>query len=175
MKLNYKLKKNDFLQYTLYEYSQNNFKKLKNKFVVIYAGIFLVAGIISILSHNHFVAFYFLIITIGIVFIVPSRLKDSFFHDSLKKSNDIDTDKDYSVTLNEDSIELSTDDFYTKININLLKKIVEVKIGFYLILQTQILIIPKSEEVNIIDVKNELLVYSKKINIKYEDSINWKY
>lgn len=175
MKLNYKLKQNDFLQHNLYEYSQNNYKKFTNKFMFIYAGIFLGAGILSILSTNYFVAFFFVMITIAIIFITPSRLKDKFFDESLKKSKAVDTDKIYYVILNEDSIELSSDDFNTKFNLNLLKKIVEVKIGFYLVLTSQILIIPKLENFNIIELKSVLLDYSIKNSIEFEDSIKWKY
>jgi hypothetical protein len=176
MKLNYKLKQNDFLQHNLYEYSQNNYKKFTNKFMFIYAGIFLVAGILSILSTNYFVAFFFVTITIAIIFITPSRLKDTFFDNSLKKSKEVDIDKVYYIILNEDSIELSSDDFNIKYNIDKLKKIVEVKISFYLIFESQaIIIIPKLENFNITELKTVLLDYSKKNSIKFEDSIKWKY
>jgi hypothetical protein len=129
----------------------------------------------SILSHNYFVASFFLLTTIIIIFIVPSRFKEQFLDDSLKKTKDIDLDKNYSVILNEDSVEVSSDDFNIKYDINKLKKIVEVKISFYLIFESQAIIIPKLENFNITELKSVLLDYSKKNSIEFEDSIKWKY
>lgn len=175
MKINYKLQTNDFLQYNLYEYSRNNFKKFKNKFILIYGGIFLFAGVISIWSNNYLVALFFILTTICIKFIVPSRLKDRFFDDNLKQVKEIDINRIYCVILDEDSIELSTEDFNCKYNINFLERIVEVKTGFYLLMKSQTIIIPKSTEINVIDLKSKLFAYSKKLEIEYEDSLDWKY
>jgi hypothetical protein len=136
MKLNYKLKQNDFLQHNLYEYSQNNYKKFTNKFMFIYAGIFLVAGILSILSTNYLVAFFFVVITIAIIFITPSRLKDTFFDNSLKKSKEVDIDKVYYIILNEDSIELSVlapikQEYYSKFRLLIMRLIFSLKLDIY--------------------------------------------
>ena len=178
MKLSYTLKQNDFLQYHLYEYSQNDFKKNRNKFVIVYAGIFLAAAIISFLTSSSFVGYFFVLIVVLIVFLVPSRLKDGYFEYNLKLVKERYKDKYdvlYHLDLGQDLIEFTSENFSRKYSLGDLSKIVETRAGYYLILQTSFVIIPKSDDIDDADVKNDLLSLSTRLNIKYHSEVDWKW
>lgn len=175
MKLKYILKQNDYLQYYLYDYSQTTSKMSRYKSIAVFAGIFFFASLLSALSNNYFVAAFFLLSGVGIMISGPSGVKRKIFAEYLKISKQRSNEVTVNILLNDDSIEVSTQDIEIKHNIKGLEKMSEVKTGFYLKFKNDVIIIPKSEEVDVIQVRNELLNYASQRNIEFVSNLNWKW
>jgi len=80
-----------------------------------------------------------------------------------------------TLNINEDNFNIANRESESKINISQLQRIIETKNHFFIKLNPEIIIIPKSEmELRNFD-KNELYELAKRQKVEVENQLNWKW
>jgi len=178
MTLKYKLIEGDFLLLTLYLLKKDEtLKKANIKRTLVQSTIALAIILILYFDHQLLFAVALLIgLIIGLI-IRPLRLKEKYF-DSCKKQAKLYasvSNSNNEFNLNEDFVEVKSENVDVKRTLTEIKSIVETQKHFFILCNIGYIIIPKLKIENIGIVRDEFVSLSKKMNIEYISDLIWKW
>lgn len=179
MNLKYSLNLDDYLQHQLYAASTTKSiknKRLKNWITVTLLFVFL-AFIIN--DDGLFLKYYFVVASIASLILYPFFQRYQYkkhYLNYIKENYKNRFGKESNITFNETYLESIDFTGETKLNYSNIEKIIEISSHYFLKFNTGgTLIIPKLKIENNEEVKKELLNLSKKLNIEYLTTLNWKW
>jgi hypothetical protein len=178
MILTYYFTENDFLQMQLYFLKERkDLKKVIIKSLVIWFIILSIIVLILLVNNDKFDAILLSIGGVGGLIFLPNRIKTMYFK-RLRKDIQLYKSKFnqlITLNINEDYFNTVGTESESKINISQLQKIIETKSHFFLKLNPEVIIIPKSEmELRNFD-KNELYELAKRQKVEVENQLHWKW
>lgn len=178
MTLKYKLKENDFLQMQLYFLkSDEKVQKIIIKSLITWLIIFSIIIFTLYFNNQKFGA---ILISIGAIISLifqPFRIKKTYFN-RLRKQNKLYENrfnKIITLEILDNYISIIGSDTESKINLSTIKKIIETKHHYFIKLNPEVIIIPKSEIEDETFIKSQLLKLSEKQKVEIENQQNWKW
>lgn len=178
MDLNYKLKENYYLQLQLY-FAKND-GQVRKQIIRSTFVWFIILSVISIFAFRGFdnpFSYFFPLASILSLIFSPSRIKESIFkgyQESIKVYKN-EFDKDVNLKIDDDYISVIDIDKEVKFKIETVETIIETGKFYYIKLLTSSIFIPKDELEDVNQIKQELLILSEKLNVKYKSDLDWKW
>ena len=178
MDLNYKLRKNGYLQLQLYfAKAEGRVRKQITRGAFRW---FIILSIVSVLAFrgfdNPFSYFFPLAALLSLIF-SPSRIKESIFKGYQEgiEVHKNEFDKDVNLKIDDAYISVIYIDKEVKFKIETVETIIETGKFYYIRLLTSSIFIPKDELDDVNQVKQELLILSQKLNVNYKSDLDWKW
>ena len=170
MILKYKLKENDFLQYSLYFFKElNSLKKIIIKTLAFWLVIHLIIIVTLFLNNLNFLSIIICLVAIISLIINPSRIKGNYLK-KIKKNSSIYSNRTgrlLILEINDNCIKITGDESESKINISAVDKIIETNQHFFIRLNPEAIIIPKAEIESQNFVKTELMTLAENQKIAF--------
>ena len=178
MLLKYKLKQNDYFQLNLFRFKEeNSLNKIIFKNALTWTVIFLV--IVSAFIFNDEWFFSILIGFIGVIIIIRTSFqvkkqysKTLLDHTKIYKNK---FNEELSLEITDEYIKAITNERETVTNISQIQKIIETKDYYYINLNPEIVIIPKSEIENQDLINTELHKLAERLKIEFQNKLDWKW
>lgn len=180
MTLKYSLDEDDFLQHSLFTATKSERikKKRRKNWIMVTSAVFCLA-LIFYFSENMHEVYYWLIFGVITLFFYPSYEKYQYkkhYQKYIAETYKNRFNETSTVIFDEDNIETSDRTGEMKINLSEIEKIIETTKYFYLKMKTgETLIIPKFKIENLDNLRNILEKLAIKLNINFEDDLNWKW
>jgi YcxB-like protein len=178
MTFEYTLTQNDVLQYSLYFLKEGGTLKkqiLKNWF--IWLTIWTTIVFVFYFNKNNFGALAFAVASVVVLVVHPMRMKDVYFN-RLQKDAISQVGKEgnqVKLTIDEDYVDVKGKEAESRIKTSAITSLIEIKDYFFLEMNDQAVIIPKSKVENMDLFKKEFVELTKGLKINFVTKLDWKW
>jgi hypothetical protein len=180
MEFEFKVNEDDFLTYQLFNASRSaKIKKIRRRNRSLVPILYLIVSIMFLLFQNYAMAFGFFLISVLWFVIYPMferrRYVKQFKKNIAEKFKD-KTDKNSKVILQDDIWLTKDEEKEAKFSVNDFKEINEIDSHIYIVLKSgYVLIIPKKEVNNIVELIRMLKELALKHSFVYNKNLEWEW